>query len=343
MNSLEDKVYGCLIGGLIGDAMGAPVEGKTYLQIEQQFGPNGVSEFEGHGTDDTAIREQLIHALLAHDGHVSCDEFAQTFQTFRAANYGQWWVPVRNMFHKVDSGVALPVDAGYGNTPSSSSAMAISPMGIVNAADPRRAARETFDVAGLIHSGPASGFCRDAACALAAAIAEAFTPGAGVPSMLDAATRYLHPVSAREMIGCIAQAQELAQKTGEYAAFREAFYAHHRRAEQCDSRETAPVALALFALANGDAEQAILFGVNFGRDADTIGTMVGGLCGALGGAAGLPTRWVEKVEARPDVPYREWTRGLCALIARRAHAAANYARIIESLLMNARVHEQGTV
>ena len=27
---LEDRIYGCLLGGLIGDAMGAPGEGKTF-------------------------------------------------------------------------------------------------------------------------------------------------------------------------------------------------------------------------------------------------------------------------------------------------------------------------
>lgn len=30
---LFDKVLGCLLGGEIGDAMGAPAENKTYQQI----------------------------------------------------------------------------------------------------------------------------------------------------------------------------------------------------------------------------------------------------------------------------------------------------------------------
>src|SRR5690349_11058412 len=136
MDDLETRIYGCLLGGLIGDAMGAPVEGKTYTEIETRYGPEGVSDFDGTGTDDTAIREQLIHALLACGGHVTCDEFAGTFLTSWNDNYAKWWVPVRNMAHKVRCGVSLPVDAGYGNTPSSSSAMAISPMGIINAINP---------------------------------------------------------------------------------------------------------------------------------------------------------------------------------------------------------------
>ncbi len=327
---LEDKIYGCLLGGLIGDALGAPVEGMTFRQIQERFGVEGVANFEGVGTDDTAIREQLIHAILANDGCVDCDAFARSFQTFRAANYGKWWVPVRNMFHKLDSKVCLPVDAGFGNAPSSSSAMAISPMGILNAANPRQAALETFDVAGLIHSGP-SGFCRDAACAMAAAVAAAFDPEATVESILAAATRYLHPVSAQEMITCIQRTRQLALKAGSYEVFRARFYASHLREEQCDSRETVPVALALFELAKGEAERAILSGANFGRDADTIATMVGGLCGAFQGAEGLPARWVEQVEANPQVQYRLQAQRLAAIVRQRAQEAERYARLIARL------------
>jgi ADP-ribosylglycohydrolase len=329
-NTLEDRIYGCLLGGLIGDAMGAPVEGKTFWQIQEQFGPEGVIDFEGVGTDDTAIREQLIHAILENDGAVSCDEFAQSFLTFRTANYGKWWVPVRNMFHKVDSRVALPVDAGYGNAPSSSSAMAISPMGILNAANPRQAVLETFDVASLIHSGP-SGFCRDAACAMAAAVAQAFAPDATVETILKAATAYLHPISAQEITDCIRQTRELAQNAGSYEAFRARFYEKHLRAEPCDSRETVPVAFALFEMAGGEAKRAIVFGANFGRDADTIATMVGGLCGAYRGTTGLPTTWIEKVEANPNLHYRDLAAKLSVVVHQRAVASACHAEIIRSL------------
>jgi ADP-ribosylglycohydrolase len=327
---LEDRIYGCLVGGLIGDAMGAPGESKTFRQIQAQFGPEGITDFEGVGTDDTAIREQLIHAILDNGGYVSCDTFAQSFQTFRTQNYRLWWVPVRNMFHKLDSKVCLPVDAGFGNTPSSSSAMAISPMGILNAANPRQAALETFDVASLIHSGP-SGFCRDAACAMAAAVAQAFVPNTSVESILEAAIRYLHPVSAHEILTSIERTRHLAQGAGSYEAFRERFYASFLREEQCDSRETVPVTLALFEMAAGEAERAVLYAVNFGRDADTLGTMVGGLCGAFVGAGGLPARWVDKVEANPLVPYGRLAAQLAATVRQRAQEAEQYARLIQSL------------
>ena len=96
-STLEDKIYGCLLGGLIGDAMGALTEGTTFQQISDQFGPDGVTDFEGVGTDHTAIREQLIDAIVKAElepsgsGRVTCDEFAQSFRDHRAKNYRLWY------------------------------------------------------------------------------------------------------------------------------------------------------------------------------------------------------------------------------------------------------------
>lgn len=334
---LEDKIYGCLLGGLIGDAMGAPTEGKTFQQITDQFGPDGVTDFEGVGTDDTAIREQLIDAIVKAEldpsgsGRVTCDEFAQSFRDHRAKNYRLWYIPVRNAFHKYDAGLRLPAYAGWDNMMSSSSAMVISPMGIVNACDPRRAVVETLDVASFIHHG-ASGFCRDGACAMAAAVAACFAPDATVGSVCDAATAHLLPVSAAEMAECIRVAVALGRDSDSYEDFRATYYERHLRPSTInDSRETVPAALGLFALADGDAEQAIVMAANFGRDADTIATMVGGLVGALGGASALPHRWVAKVEANPDVTYRDLVPKLTHVIHRRAEHTRRSLTALASL------------
>jgi ADP-ribosylglycohydrolase len=330
MNTLEDKIYGCLLGGLIGDAMGAPGEGKTYAQIVEAFGPQGIVDFEGVGTDDTAIREQLIDAVFKSGGHPTCDHFAQSFVDHRAKNYRLWFVPVRNAFHKFEAGLRLPAYAGWDNMQSSSTAMSLSPVGIINAGNPRQAALEALDVASVIHHG-ASGFCRDAASAMAAAVAAAFPPEATVERVVDAATAYLLPTSAGEMRGRIAESLALARASGSYDAFRAAYYQRHLYPTASDSRETVPATLALFWLAQGDAERAIRWGANFGRDADTIGTMVGGLTGAYRGASGLPRAWVAKVEANPDVAYRAVTPRLAEVVRQRARDAAAYARTVDQL------------
>ncbi len=296
-NKLYSKIIGCLAGGIIGDAMGAPVENFTYQQIEEKYGL--VNDFEGGGTDDSAIKMILCDAIINNGGYVTADEFAASFMKLRGKYERLFYIPVKNMLAKITSEVVAPVYAGMGNMMSSSSAMSISPMGIINAGNPRRAANETYDVAGLIHAGETT-FCRDAACAMAAAVAEAMRVGATVDSVVAAASDYLHPKSSRIMKDRIEEILAYAKECGDYKKFREWFYANKRMIETCDSRETVPVALAMFYLGEGDPEKTILYAVNFGRDADTIGTMAGALAGAFAGVDAIKKEWFEKLQQNND-------------------------------------------
>ena len=60
-STLYKKTLGCLYGGLIGDAMGTPTEGRTYLEIERDLG--WLDNFETDGTDDTILRDILADTL----------------------------------------------------------------------------------------------------------------------------------------------------------------------------------------------------------------------------------------------------------------------------------------
>jgi len=111
---LYDKVYGCLIGGLIGDAMGAPVEGWDYRKITETHGE--ISDFNGESTDDSAIKMILCDAIIQNDGYVTADEFAESFLSDRNRKYyNLFYTPVKNMFHKIEDKLELSVYAGMGN------------------------------------------------------------------------------------------------------------------------------------------------------------------------------------------------------------------------------------
>ena len=62
------------------------------------------------------------------------------------------------------------------------------------------------------------------------------------------------------------------------------------------SIEELPVALGFCLSAGGDFRTAVLGAVNYGRDADSIATMAGAICAALGGAAVVPQDWVTAIE-----------------------------------------------
>jgi ADP-ribosylglycohydrolase len=325
---LFDKVLGCLLAAEIGDALGAPAENQTYQEIIAQFGE--ITDFTGSGTDDSALKHILCDAIASTQGYPTADAWAEAWLAHADLFIkGPFWIPVKNSFWRIRAENVAPREAGLGNMVSSSSAMCISPMGILNAGNPRQAALETYEVAGLIHHN----FARDAACSMAAAVAEAFRPGATVESVLKAAVDYLAPRSAIIMRDFIAATLALARETGAYRLFRERYYAERilPGIAMPDARETIPVTLSLFYLAGGDPRQTLLYGANFGRDADTIASMGGALAGALHGAAALPAAWVEKIQANSGRNQVELAGMLAGAIQQRAAELGRVAAVIQEL------------
>ncbi|MBE0700046.1 MAG: ADP-ribosylglycohydrolase family protein [Anaerolineaceae bacterium] len=325
---LSNKVLGCLLAAEIGDAMGAPAENKTYLEILAQSGE--INDFSGSGTDDSALKHILCDAIQQTQGYPDADSWAEAWLASENQFFhGMFWIPVMNSFWRIRAEGIAPRDAGLGNMASSSSAMCISPMGIINAGNPRQAALETYELAGLIHHN----FARDGACSMAAATAAAFCLDASVDSILTAALEHLPSRSAQVMRASIEATLTLARETGEYAGFRERFYAERilPGIAMPDARETVPVALALFFLANGDPRQTILYGANFGRDADTIASMAGALAGALHGVSALPEAWTEKILASGRRDQVNITTMLVDMIHRRVDDQVRVAAAIQAL------------
>jgi ADP-ribosylglycohydrolase len=197
-----------------------------------------------------------------------------------------------------------PRTIATGNMPSSSSAMAIAPVGIVNAGHPRAAAAQAMELASLIHVTDVA-FCQDGAAAIAAAVASALGDAKSIDEVIASALAAIKPWSGRDMRQLIETALELARGANDYFGFRTGYHQRFRRAIACDSRETIPATLAICLLAGGDPWKAVTYGANFGRDADTIACMAGYVCGAfsrderavMGALKALPPPIVERERA----------------------------------------------
>ena len=327
MTDLRDKIMGCLLGGLLGDAMGGPVEGLHYEFIAQRFGevttlkePRGLQP--GAGTDDSALKHMLCEAIRRTNGNVTAAAWAQVWR--ERMNPFKFYPPVASSFYKISIGGVRAREAGIGNMISNSTAMCISPIGIINAGDPRRAMLEAYEVTSLIHRGSP----QDGALAMAAATAAAFDPNADAESVVEAAVSNLDVES--DMPAAIDTAVSLARKTRDFASFRAAYYADHLwewpqqpeegHSNAVDPRESASVALALLLLADGDPNQVALMSANFGRDADSIGAMGGPVAGAMAGATGIRPQWAAQVQAATPVNQDELADSLHEVLTARLKA-----------------------
>lgn len=314
---LMDKAYGCLVAGVIGDSMGTPTENLEPEAIAERFG--WVSDFKGDGTDDTVLRDLLCDALIKTEGYAHADDWAIVWKEQRNAIFGpkqsKFFISVIHTVRKLDH--TSPRMACIGNLPSSSSAMGIAPVGIVNAGHPKAASAQAQELGSLIHTGDMA-FCQDGAAAIASAVAAAFIPSTTIDAILDAATAHLKPISGKEMHDLIADALKLARETGDYDAFRTEYHNRFRRAIACDSRETVPAALSLCLLAQGNVEKAVTFAANFGRDTDTIAAMAGAICGAYQGASSIPTEWLQKIEQETSRNQKDLAKALIGVAKKKA-------------------------
>src|SRR5580692_6573515 len=179
----ERHALACLTFGVIGDAMGTPTENLEPAEIEQRFG--WVDSFEGDGTDDTILRDMIASALIRTGGYANADHWAgewrEQHQAIFGSKVGRFFPSVLHAVAKLRFGYT-PRTIAEGTMPSSSSAMAIAPVGIVNAGNPRAAAAQAMEIASLIHVTDVA-FCQDGAAAIAAAVAEALMSDATVESV----------------------------------------------------------------------------------------------------------------------------------------------------------------
>jgi len=81
-----DRIRGCLLGGAVGDALGAPVEFMGWADIQARFGPKGITEFapaygqKGAVTADTQMMlftaEGLLRAFVGGSSRGICHVLA---------------------------------------------------------------------------------------------------------------------------------------------------------------------------------------------------------------------------------------------------------------------------
>ena len=326
---LYDKCLGALVGGVIGDALGAPTEGKSPAEIDSRFG--WVDDFESGGTDDTVLRDILARTLIRTSGYATIDDWADDW----LAGWDEIFGPKQNRFFLSVLHTARrlrvqgePRQAALGNIPCSSSAMCIAPVGLVNACNPAQAAAQATHLASLINVQDA-GFCQDGAAIVAAAVAAACRPDATVESILQHAVAPVPATSGARMLAGVQQALDAARGR-DYAAFR--IYVHEHRdrffqPRKANSLETVPLTLALFSLAGGDVERCVTDAANLGGDTDTMAAMAGAIAGAFGGVGAIRPDWLDKVKRNADQDQEELARGLAAaavtkLTRERAAAAA---------------------
>ena len=327
----ESKVRGSLYGGAVGDALGAPAEGHRPDEIRARYGeitdfvepwsgPSATIKGDGRYTDDTHMVQVLGRIYVEEDDHLDAYRFARRVVPLIAdeprwiPEYGREAPLIERLFYpekwllmRLRLANADPRLGGVGNMVNCGAAMYAVPVGIVNACDPRAAYREAID----IFSAHQTSYGLEAAGVMAACVAEAFRPEATVASIVATALDVAKDGTRTAIEAVVARARDYRDWREAIGPLRDTMRPYDGAADIFRDRgngtddwqpsrersiEELPLALAFLVVADGDCEQAICGGANYGRDCDSIASMAGAIAGALHGDGALRPAWIARID-----------------------------------------------
>jgi poly(ADP-ribose) glycohydrolase ARH3 len=299
----KEQVTGSILGAMLGDVIGAPVEGespkylaKRYRNLDQIIEQESVPEILGQRwmvgryTDDTqmtlCVLEWLLEDWPADQGEKLLARFAEAYRPARrygsgAARLLESW-PEHRQEWKALATLQFP-EGSYGN----GSAMRVAPIGLALAHDPPALLRCARLSSQTTH---AHRLAQVGACLQARAVALAAT----LPAPLD---------SKAFLEGLEDTLQRLERAGLQVQEYRQAL-ATFPMETGVAALESVPSAIACFSKHPSSFENALHEAIFLGGDVDTVASMVGALSGAHLGLEALPKRWLSRVREEDYPPGR---------------------------------------
>lgn len=290
------KAIGSLAGLAIGDTLGDLGRSDAYRQR------HGIATRLTSGTqstDDTEFAVLTATLVIASRGHLTDQVVLDHWQEYvvQGGIHSRSGLVAIGARANLMRGMRPPLSGEYNvQSYDDGVAMRVAPIGIVWAGAPRKAA-EMAEVDGRIsHTRDGIWAGRAVAAAVAAAMVDAT-----IDEILDAAMSVIPGDSwlGDGMRKAMAICDEESSFLRSWERLHEDLWTPHHAA----AAEAIPQAFALLRM-TGDRgfTEALVAACNFGRDADTIGAVVGAVCGAKYGTPAIPDDWIEQVR-RP--------RGVC--------------------------------
>ncbi|MGV9266239.1 ADP-ribosylglycohydrolase family protein [Kitasatospora sp. NPDC003701] len=323
----RSRVRGCLLGGAIGDALGAGIEFDSLEKIRAAHGPRGVTGYIpaygrlGAVTDDTQMVLFTVDGLIrAHirrdtgswhpptDLHLAYLRWAATQRDWgpdeRRADLGwlgreEWLYAQRAPGQACLSGLSGPDADRLGtvevpknpHSKGCGTVMRAAPFGLLTTWEPSLVFQLAVECSVLTHGHP-SGYLSAGALAV---IVQTVARGGTLEEGVHLALALLSERPAHEETTAALRAALDAVRAGEPSA---------ERVEALGEGWVAEEALAIgvyCALVAHDVRSGLLLAVNHSGDSDSTGAICGNLLGVLHGDSALPPGLVAALEGRGAV------------------------------------------
>ncbi|TXH33465.1 MAG: ADP-ribosylglycohydrolase family protein [Burkholderiaceae bacterium] len=345
--TVQGRFAGCLLGGAVGDALGAPVEFMKRTEILRKFGPKGITQYApayggiGRITDDTQMTlftaEGLIRAwvrgcmkgITTYSG-VTAHAYLRWLQTqgerptcdidFGTDETG-WLFQQRDLHSRRAPGntclAALRAMKSLGEPARNDSkgcggVMRVAPVGLFawrlrQQETPQDAFRLGTELAALTHGHPTGTLTGGVLAVLILAL----TDGASLPDALVVSKAILRSEPGHEETLRAIELAETLATSGQ---------PHEAAISQLGQGWIAEDALAISiycALVARNFKHGVILAVNHDGDSDSTGSITGNLLGAMHGVRAIPAEWLEPLELREVImslaedlyAFKDWDIG----------------------------------
>lgn len=307
---------GCLVGGAIGDALGAPIEFATIEDIKKKYGDKGVSYLKKKDnvykfTDDTQMTIFLADGLTKSylqnpslkdepDYNVIYDSYLNWYATQQRnsripQNNGilsesQLYsrrAPGNTCISSLASGQKGSVEDPINDSAGNGAAMRVAPIGLLYHQDPKLAFKIAVKDAAMTH-GHEGGYL---SAGFHSALIASIINGKSLPKAIEASMDILKTYKKHEhLTGLLNKAIKLSESE---TPQEEALPTLGR-----GTRGDEAMAIAIYsALKNPDSyKNAVFTAINHAGDSDTTGAITGNIMGAYLGTDAMPRAWKENIE-----------------------------------------------
>lgn len=295
---------------------------------------------DGIITDDTLMTVALVEVYEELKRHIDAYDMGKEFVdnivykkryipefSREATIQERLFYPEQYIFLRHTLANCEPREGGIGNMVNCGAAMYIAPVGIVNAGNPQAAYNEAI----LFALGHQSSYGLEAAAVLAGCVAKAMMPGVTYKEVIETGIQLAKDGTKEAIQAMIHKSEEIKDKRNDsdfvIKEFQKTIFPFspmgddvHRKREKLGkasnhytpsrlfSIEELPFALAYLNLYEGDFNQSIVEAVNSGRDTDSIGVMIGVICGALYGEKLISEEDKKLLEERNQMKLKEISR-----------------------------------
>jgi ADP-ribosylglycohydrolase len=320
----RDRVRGCMLGGAVGDALGAAVEFLSLEEIRHRYGAAGIQNMDvaygrrGAITDDTQMTiftaEGLLRAIVRHSSRGICHPPSVVHRAYlrwlrtqgfrpegpQADEEVDGWVirvpalhsaraPGNTCLSALRSGEMGSPEHPINDSKGCGTVMRVAPVGLLAEWDPFRLGCE---VAAITHGHPTGILAAGALAEIVHAVARGAALRRAVESTLE--TMELQPDHG-ETSAALHEALKLADAGNPSAEAVESLGAGWV------AEEALAIAVYCALVHPEDFAAGVRLAVNHGGDSDSTGAIAGNLLGAALGASAIPAVWVREIELREEI------------------------------------------